>query len=127
MTQRYLRAALVITAMLAMSCGQFTLKYPYERWTKVVQYVGQQDNTAIAAPERITVSGPAGTIEVRNRTGADRGFVITALRVFTRVEKGGQTNVDLSGMENGKTYAFRDDMHRTGPRGEIIVRFKRTN
>jgi hypothetical protein len=118
-----------ITVLLALSvsgCGLFTVKEPYERWSETVSYVDNDDGAGVVAqPARIEVHGPRGEIRVDNSTRTERGFKIADLGIAARIDHNAFRRIQITGVQDGETYRFTDDLNPGGPRGVIVVDYVR--
>jgi hypothetical protein len=123
-----LRRAIACFAVLvtASSCGLFTLKEPYERWNVVIAY-HEDDGVVTVDPTRVEVHGPRGELRIDNTTRVERGFQIEELGIAIELDDSDSNKVDITGAQDGETYAFRDHLNRDGPKGEIVVDYVAQN
>lgn len=118
-------AALAAASMvLGSSCGLFTLQEPYERWNVIIAY-HDEDGRVFAEPSRVVVNGPRGEIRIDNVTREDRGFQIEDLGIAVELDNNQSANIDVTGVQDGETYAFIDHKNRDGPRGTLVVDYVR--
>lgn len=114
----------IASMFVASSCGLFTLQEPYERWNVIIAY-HDEDDRVFAEPGRVEVHGPRGEIRVDNVTRVDRGFQIEELGIALELDNNQSATVDVSGAQDGETYAFVDHLNRDGPRGTLVVDYVR--
>ena len=129
MNVRFVRVA-VAAAMMAVgltssACGLFTIKEPYERWNATVSYLADNDESIVAEPARIEVNGPRGELRINNSTRVERGFKIEDLGIAVRIDHNRSLRIGITGVQDGETYRFTDDLNRGGPSGVIVVDYVR--
>ena len=118
--------ACVVVAITTSSCGLFTLKEPYEKWNVVIAY-HDDDGVVSVDPARVEVHGPRGELRIDNTTRVERGFQIEELGIAVELDDSDSQKVDVTGAQDGETYAFRDHLNRDGPKGTIIVDYVEQN
>jgi endonuclease YncB( thermonuclease family) len=117
-------ALAMVVGLSAWSCGWFTIKEPYERWTATISYLADGD-TIVAEPTRIEVHGPRGELRINNSTRQERGFKIADLGIAERIDHNRSRRLTIAGVQDGETYRFTDDLNPRGPAGVIVVDYVR--
>lgn len=113
-----------MVVVTSTSCGLFTLKEPYERWNVTIAYHTDDDEVTVE-PRRVEVGGPRGELRIDNTTRVERGFQIEELGIAVELDDSDSEKVDITGAQDGETYAFRDHLNRDGPQGTIVVDYIR--
>ena len=87
----------------------------------------EDDDVVTVDPTRVEVHGPRGELRIDNTTRVERGFQIEELGIAIELDDSDSQKVDITGAQDGETYAFRDHLNRDGPKGTIVVDYVEQN